>query len=533
MLNAQASISKAKKFCLDHSKSTLQLAPDLEHELKELRTLLQNAMLLEHATIPPYLTMLYSIDDDVPWRVLEVVRSVVVEEMLHLTLSGNVMNAIGGRPEIDSPNFMPNYPSQLPYGLDDIKVSLLAFSKKSVEQAMAIEQPRDVDVKVALSGTVQKMNISEFYHYIQARLVAAVEKFGEKAIFCGNPAHQIPAKAFYYDGSGGVVEVRDLLSAIRALQMISDQGEGAHDSIWTGADSAKESGFRLVAHYFRFNELHEERQYKEGDTTKSGPTGERIEVPWHRAVNIVPNVKLADYPAGELRDAVAAFNAQYCGILAMLQSAFTGQPELLIKSVVAMCDLRDGFRRLLANPFPGKPGLFASPTFEYVASAPSMALSSRAGACPHASVGVGGSNQQTIDTLNQAFATGNVQLALSCLSEDVVWDISGPPSVPYAGVFYGHAGYSRFWSLLNDTVRFVSAGTAKTFYDGDEAIAYGGEQGFVKSNNVPYHYDWAILYRFDSRHKITLIRQFFNPSRIDAAIHGQPYGAAGGSVGNT
>ncbi|MDK2124373.1 ferritin-like domain-containing protein [Parachitinimonas caeni] len=518
-LNAQASISKAKKFVQDYSKASITLASDLESELAALRTLLHNAMLLEHATIPPYLTMLYSIDDDVQWRILEVVRSVVVEEMLHLTLSGNVLNAIGGKPNIDSPDFMPNYPSALPYGLDGIKVSLLAFSKAAVKQGLDIEQPRDVDVKTAHAGDVSSMNISEFYHYIQARLCAAVARFGESAIFCGNPAHQIPPKAFYYDGSGGVIEVRNLLSAIRALQMICDQGEGANDTIWTGKDSAREAGFRMVAHYFRFNELHEERLYKEGDTQQSGPTGERLEVPWHRAVNTLPNAKLADYPPGEVHDAVAAFNVQYCRILAMLQAAFTGRPELLIKSVVAMCDLRDSVRRLMANPFPGKPGLFSSPTFEYVATSPSLAI--RGGGCPFSGASAAGSNQQTIDTLNQAFATGDLQLALSCLSEDVVWDISGPPSVPYAGVFYGHDGYSRFWSLLNDTVRFVSAGSVKTFFSDNEAMAYGGEQGFVQSNNVPYHYDWAILYRFNSAHKITLIRQYFNPSRIDAAIHGQ------------
>lgn len=521
LLTVQAAILKAQKFCQEHAHSSVQLAADLKTELGQLQVLLQNAMLLEHATIPPYLTMLYSIDEQVPWRVLEVMRSVVVEEMLHLTLAGNVLNAIGGTPVIDSPAFLPNYPSQLPYGLDNVTVSLLPFSREAVKQGMEIEQPRKLDISLALTGVTENMNISEFYHYIQARLCVACAKFGEKAIFCGNAARQIPADAFYYGGGGGVVVVHDLLSAIRALQMICDQGEGSHYSIWSGKDSAKESGFKLVAHYFRFNELHEERLYKEGDTKLSGPTGEALDVPWHRAVNILPNAKLADYPKGEVYDAVNAFNVQYCGMLSTLQSAFTGQPELLIKSVVTMCDLRDSFRRLLANPFPGKPGLFCSPSFEYVACRAAQPQSMNVAKTmtiptPQNS----DSNQQTIDTLNQAFATGNIDLALTCMSDGVVWDISGPPSVPYAGVFYGKDGYSRFWGLLNDTVSFVSAGAVKTFFDGNEAISYGGEQGFVKSNNVPYHYDWSILYRFDERHKITLIRQFFDPSRIAAAIQG-------------
>ena len=367
------------------------------------------------------------------------------------------------------------------------------------------------------------MNIGEFYLYIQIRLYKAVRTFGEQAVFCGDRTRQIPPDAYYYDGSGGVLAVYDLRTAIRALQMITDQGEGCDDTIWTGEDSAREAGFREVAHYFRFNELKEERRYQQGDTIESGPTGEHLEVPWHRSVNILINPKLKDYPPGEVRDAVVAFNAQYCSILANLQAAFTGQSHLLIQSVVSMCRLRDSFNAILANPFPGKPGLFSSPTFEYVAvTTPSVSTNQKI--CPHSSQRQApDSNAATLQALNDAFATGDLDQALRCMTEDVIWDISGPAGVPYTGVFYGHTGYSRFWTLLNATVSFGSAGTEKTFFHGNEAMAYGGEQGYVKSNNRPYHYDWSVLYRFNDHHKITMMRQYYNPDRIQAALQGNDF----------
>src|SRR3954469_14158950 len=105
---------------------------ELEDERKELYSLLQSALQLEHATIPAYLTTLYSLKPDTNWKVIEVLRSVVVEEMLHMVLVANVLNAIGGKPDTSSPGFLVNYPSPLPYGIDGIEVSLLGFSREAI-----------------------------------------------------------------------------------------------------------------------------------------------------------------------------------------------------------------------------------------------------------------------------------------------------------------------------------------------------------------------------------------------------------------
>ena len=55
-------------------------------------------MELEHATIPPYLTALYSIHPTPTPTPPHILRVVAVEEMLHLTLVANVLNAVGGSP---------------------------------------------------------------------------------------------------------------------------------------------------------------------------------------------------------------------------------------------------------------------------------------------------------------------------------------------------------------------------------------------------------------------------------------------------
>ena len=66
--------------------------------LESLREHLQWAIELEHFTLPPYLCALYSLDAIRNPEASEVVASVLVEEMLHMTLAANLLNAVGGRP---------------------------------------------------------------------------------------------------------------------------------------------------------------------------------------------------------------------------------------------------------------------------------------------------------------------------------------------------------------------------------------------------------------------------------------------------
>ncbi len=75
---------------------------------------LQLAIELEHSTIPPYLTALYSIMPDANVEVAGLIRSIVVEEMLHMALVANIFIAIGGSPNIGHSKFVPQYPGPLP-----------------------------------------------------------------------------------------------------------------------------------------------------------------------------------------------------------------------------------------------------------------------------------------------------------------------------------------------------------------------------------------------------------------------------------
>src|SRR5919199_113961 len=81
--------------------------------LPVLRQHLQDAVELELFTIPLYLTAWFSIRDPQS-QAAQTIYSVVKEEMLHLELVCNVLNATGGRPVLTGAS-APAYPNNIPY----------------------------------------------------------------------------------------------------------------------------------------------------------------------------------------------------------------------------------------------------------------------------------------------------------------------------------------------------------------------------------------------------------------------------------
>lgn len=335
--------------------------------LDELRQYLQAALQLEHITIPPYLTAMYTLRPGTNRPAFFTIRSVVLEEMLHMTLVANVLNAVGGTPLVADPDFVRSYPAKLPFSAAGTReVGLAHFSREALETFLFIEHPESKSQRPNPTGWT---SIGEFYAVIRDGLTGLVEKLGEDRVFTGEAGDQVGDEDFYNSG-GEVVKVHDLASALLALDVVSDQGEGFHDSLYTGDDLIFGQE-RQVAHYFRFKEIADGRRYNALDTPHDDPSGEPVEVTWDDVYPIDGASTVAGYakyPDKSVYEHAVAFNEAYARMLGFLQEAFTGQPRVMAHAVPIMLELRDRAHALYRNPHPdpvrAERGIHASATFE-------------------------------------------------------------------------------------------------------------------------------------------------------------------------
>ncbi|MDT4929349.1 MAG: hypothetical protein QOD36_66 [Mycobacterium sp.] len=119
----------------------LMRVPREGHDLSWLRKALQAAVELELSTIPPYLFAMWSIDATVS-PVTDLILNIVLEEMGHMGLACNMLTAVGGAPDINTPTAVPTYPGSLPGGVHPgLTVGLAPLSHEVLETFMEIELP--------------------------------------------------------------------------------------------------------------------------------------------------------------------------------------------------------------------------------------------------------------------------------------------------------------------------------------------------------------------------------------------------------
>ncbi|HEY9803424.1 MAG TPA: ferritin-like protein [Leptolyngbyaceae cyanobacterium] len=349
--------------------------------IEDLRLYLIDAMKIEHSTIPPYMTALYSLKPGTNIEAFHIIRQVAVEEMLHLTLAANVFNAVGGNIEgvLTDKDFVPEYPTGLltgPAEEDYFEVNLSKFSEETVETFRLIERskhfnqdepivpPRGRKYLLKILDPYEEggfYSIGLFYAEIIRGMYTLHKQMGN-ALFCGDRQKQITPE-YYYSGGGDIIPVTDLKSAIRALKVIQEQGEGTRvDAIY---DAERE-----LAHDFRFEQLELGQYYvvnkddPESSDMPGCPTGEKFTVDWDAVYPIKENARLSDYPEGsEMYTAALGFQKSYSDFLAQIEQAFNGNPQDLIPAVGGMFRLKEQATQLIRNPIPGGNGVHGAPIF--------------------------------------------------------------------------------------------------------------------------------------------------------------------------
>jgi hypothetical protein len=319
---------------------------------------LQGAIELEHATIPIYLTSFLSIKKGLMTDIAAILRSVFMEEMLHMCIACNVLNAIGGAPVINKPGFVPTYPGPLPMNIGDLKVHLAPLSMEQLELFMKIEEPEvplKFPVKTALlSLSVSYATIGQFYQ----ALIEKIQEFGDDIFKKGDPARQVVGEQWF--PASELFAIQNAAQATQALQLIVEQGEGTHKSPLSGGE---------LAHYYRFAEIFHQKQLVADATVPQGfsYSGSTIKLDSSGVWNLVIDSKASQYPAGSrARTLVDQFNSSYSNLLNALQDTFNGSPKSLDRAIGLMFELNTVGGQVVETT-DSATGKQAAPSYEFAA----------------------------------------------------------------------------------------------------------------------------------------------------------------------
>jgi hypothetical protein len=364
--------------------------------VEDLRRVLQQALLLEQAVIPPYLYALFTLKPNRNLDVAEIIRGVVREEMLHMALVGNILNAVGGSPVVGRPGAVPTYPNRLPAPvLPDLQVRLRRCSVEHIRDVfMAIEQPEypvingrrhtgavidrsrlviDGTGRVTQSDPAEMRALEEwfvnaeytpqtigwFYNQIAkaiCRLDTELTAAGRK-LFSGPPARQVS----WPDAPGTLYHVNDRPTALMAIHEIIEQGEGSPNDL-DGDSIADPNEF---GHYYRFKEIVEGRRLIRKPNGRWAYDGAPVRLnpdDVHPAEDDPDTTLLPPGSAVESQSALC--NKIYTDLLTSLNSVFNGTPDQLPEARGLMYSLQVEARKLLAMPSHDGAATVAGPAFQ-------------------------------------------------------------------------------------------------------------------------------------------------------------------------
>src|ERR1700682_6527942 len=237
-------------------KTIAQFVKDRITSLSDLQDALQTAMQLEFSTIPPYLCAQWSINAD-SGGVGDMIGNIVVQEMFHFALAGNILTAIGGMPSIANAAFIPNYPTNvLPGGIPQkLAVDLKPLTPDQAQVFMQIEYPEFPPVALA----ARPATIGAFYETIAHGITTV------------NPA--INPNAFAVN-SGEATPIKSVADALAAISLIKGEGEGT-----MGSPDQPPVGNTTFAHYYLFKEIFTQKTLVQDAAGHWSFTGGAIQVP--------------------------------------------------------------------------------------------------------------------------------------------------------------------------------------------------------------------------------------------------------------
>ncbi|HKR50175.1 MAG TPA: ferritin-like domain-containing protein [Pseudonocardiaceae bacterium] len=297
--------------------------------------------------------------------------AVAREEMIHFLLVNNIIMAVGEPFHIPSIDF-GTINHQLPVPLD---FSLEPLGVGSMARFIAIEQPADLVGELSREGITSSgsggadhtySSLSELYANIRDGLQRVPDLFLVDKGRGGGEHHLFLRESINVVHPDYQLEVDDLASALFAIDVITEQGEGNVLTSVTSRDHGEESHFDT---FLRISDLLMAEQIKGAPSRRA---------PWSPAYPVVRNPTLHQgNPAQELvtdpeaREVLQLFNRSYFMMLQLMVQHFGQCPDaslrrsaLMNMAIEVMTGVMRPLAELLVTLPSGRRGKTAGPSFE-------------------------------------------------------------------------------------------------------------------------------------------------------------------------
>ena len=331
---------------------------------KNLQEQLQLAIQVEFATLPVYLTTLYSIEKACNEEIYNIIRDVAMQEMLHFIQAANILIATGAYPSIDNEGFVPNFPRRgLPGCVHpNLKVYLDRFRIETIHDLfVAIEQP-ELTCIARNFPAYSNNTIGQLY----GELKGCIQTLGDEVFLKDSEQVSWPWPILHGSPLGIVHNVTDADSACLGIEEIVDQGEGA-----SPIDPLDHEPGKQLAHYYRFQEIVcKKHLIKSPDGKNYSYSGSKIHFDPRGVYHMRSNPKSKTViPNTNCYTEAKAFHSIFRSLLRELQVTFNGKPDNIIKTVELMESLQVHLKRVMRviyDPTDHVDELTCGPVWDYL-----------------------------------------------------------------------------------------------------------------------------------------------------------------------
>ncbi|MEM7094484.1 MAG: ferritin-like protein [Actinomycetota bacterium] len=313
----------------------------LDISLEELHDHVRDAVIVELTTLPTYLYPYWTIKPpegphaEHRQAARDNIRTVILEEMLHMGLASNLLNALGGTPDFNHPDHVPTFPRTIlksrHHGDVGVPVDLYPLGHDALELMCRIELP-DWD------ATDGELTIGDFY---DTQIRQHLPDDPSAYLDGGQPRRQLAG--WDNPGPGKLFDITDKHTAELAITEILDQGEGLRKG-----DPG--DGYGEPAHYDRFRNV---QKWWDAHLLTPDDVYPVVASPHRHHTNYSPEQKRANH----------RFNVEYSQMLdAIAKTLMTNYPDIYPVAAAHMRQLQQ-----LADDLRLVEGDFnAGPTFDYI-----------------------------------------------------------------------------------------------------------------------------------------------------------------------